>query len=237
MKKPFIYLLSAGLAVSMIANTSTTYAATSDANVTFTAPDTEGPVAPLNPEDINQPLNPGEEDGNTTGETGPLTLDYVSHLNFGDEPLDLANTADLEINAVTSNPSLQVSDRRQTGEGWNVTASLSSFVNNSTNSLNGATIILRNGLAASPLGGLQAPNVTNTLELTSDNIAATVVNANGVDASNILNTAQGLGTWVTSWLGTEGENENVLLTVPARTATAGDHSAEITWTLTSGPAN
>ena len=53
----------------------------------------------------------------------------------------------------------------------------------------------------------------------------------------------GLGTWLNRWFPTLDENrtfdmetnDNVTLEIPAGVATAGTHTATITWTLTDAP--
>lgn len=237
MKKPFIYLLTAGLAVSMISNTGTANAAQSDATVTFTVPETPVVVEPLQPTDPTQPLNPEPDEGVIPENRGMLAFDYISNFDFGNVPIDLANTDDQEIKVETVNPSVQVTDQRQTGQGWRVTGELSSFSSGNDTTLNSASITLNSGGALSPLANLNGPKVESDIELVSNGGAKDIATADAITDTGNLSTAEGLGTWVISWLESnqvEGK-DNVVLTVPARTATAGDHSAVITWTLYDGP--
>ena len=248
MKKPFIYLLSAGLAVSMIANTGAVEAVSTDssnATVTFTTP-TEAvlPVDPREPSENYPGIDLENEDnygldGNVTGNTGALTLDYISNINFedGDTEAPEANV----LNSTTLLPSLQVTDRRGTGEGWNVTAKAGEFslVEDDTNTptLVGYEMSFTGAVANSENGDLLAP-VTPNFTLSSNEAVATVASAAArTDAS--VTSAQGVGTWAIGWLAAEGEelNTNITLTVPQYEATEGTHSATIDWTLASGPAD
>ncbi|EAG2919091.1 WxL domain-containing protein [Listeria monocytogenes] len=52
--------------------------------------------------------------------------------------------------------------------------------------------------------------------------------------------SEGMGTWINRWFGatpndTASLNDNVQLTIPAGSATLGDHEATITWTLSDAP--
>lgn len=236
MKKPLVYLLTAGLAVSLISS-GTTYAvgpSESNATVNFTAPE-NNTVGPVDPTDPSQPnTDDPESNGNITGEEGPLSLDYVSHIDFGNQEI---STTEGIYESTTTEPYIQVTDVRGTGAGWDVTAQASNFsTEGDSASLPGSTITLSNGEAASA-AGLNEPYVESEIELSTGGEAANVVSAEPRVAEEPVNTAEGLGTWVTRWLAGEGstENENVILTVPASTATAGTHTATITWTLSTGP--
>lgn len=207
----------------------TAYAAESNANITFIggtgAPDVLDPDNPQNPFDPGNPPGDGYPDDTVTGNTGPLTLDYVSSFDFGSQAIE--STAET-YNSTTLRPFIQVSDRRGTGDGWQVRAQMSSFTNDGELSLQGASLILSDGSAISPgTGG--APTVIETINLISGGEAATVVTAD-ID--------QGLGSWLTRWFPTvdeSGLNDNVTLEVPAGTATLGEHVADITWTLYDAP--
>src|SRR5699024_11566534 len=60
-----------------------------------------------------------------TGNIGPLTLDYVSSVDFGTDEIE-GQTSMYEAEVLR--PFIQVSDRRGTGGGWAVTAKASHFV-------------------------------------------------------------------------------------------------------------
>lgn len=244
MKKPFTYLLTAGLAVSMITNTGTTYAESiypSEATVTFTAP--TGPVAPVDPKNPNNPNDdynpevPGEDgnhgmDGNVTGDTGLLTLDYVSNLNF--EPATITETT-RPLESTTIQPFIQVTDLRGEGTGWNIRAQAGNFRKGEKNTLIGSTIDFKEGTAASSNEELSKPDVFD-FQLTTGGAAADVASAAAKTTEDVTS-GQGIGTWAIGWLATETaeKNSKVVLTVPSFEASEGTHTAIIEWTLSDGP--
>jgi hypothetical protein len=199
----------------------------SDASITFTPGEDAPPV--VDPDDPSMPYDPDPNDPTEphdppTGDTGPLTLDYVSSVHFGEQMIE----ADTQIyESATLRPFIQVTDRRGTGEGWNVTAQASYFTSGEEVSLPGALLTFSGGEAVSTSTS-DAPRPHDPVTLYTGGDAANVVTA-GED--------QGLGSWITRWFPAEeaAYNDNVTLEVPAGAATTGEHAAVITWTLTSGP--
>lgn len=235
MKKPFICLLTTGLVFSMIVNTGITYAAESNATITFTPPtDVTAPVDPTNP---GEPF-PGDVDEEGTvpdseEAQGPLSLDFVTHIAFGNKNI---STSEQTYEALTSSPFVQVTDRRGTGAGWNITASASNFTMDSENTLPGAEINFANGTTVST-ANTPNPGINNNIQLVTGSSAVTVASASIKEDGAPLNTAEGLGTWVMRWLSDNETNENVTLYVPEASASEGTHTATINWTLTSGPSD
>jgi len=191
-----------------------------------------GPVEPSNPTNPTNPLFPGGPTDPTdipTGNTGPLTLDYVSSVEFGSHEISHRT---VEYSAISKKPFIQVSDRRGTGAGWSVIAKASKFTSGTTDTLPGAVLYFKNAMVNS-IGTGNSPTAVQTIALNTDGSTASPV----VSAT----TSTGLGTWLTSWLGTnpdenDGElNNNVTLKIPAGSATVGNHIATITWTLTDAP--
>ena len=230
MKKPLVSLLSLALAFTVVSpSLSAEGSAESQATVEFTAP-TE-PVAPVNPEDPTQPNPDAGDAGNITGQEGPLSLDYVSHLDFGNQ---IISTSQEVYEATTDLPYIQVSDLRGTGEGWEVIAQVSHFNNEGIDSLPGSSIQLNNGNAVST-STTDGPVINPSINLVTGRDPVNVVTAAPKEDGSTVSTAQGLGTWVMRWLGeSEGTNEKVTLTVPGSTASVGNHTATITWTLNAG---
>lgn len=243
MKKALVSLLSVALAfsaVTPIVSAEDGGSAKSNATVQFEAPK-EVDIKPLDPTD------PTKENGNVEGvpgeNRGALSLDFVSHLDFGNHEI---TNEEAIIPSETDKPYIQVTDLRGTGEGWHVTANASTFNTKDEsgeiieeNTLPAATITLSNGEAKSPSpyspGNL---DVENSISLVAGNEASsTVVSAKGRETGKPINTAEGLGTWLISWLNNsdEGPDNKVTLTVPAGSASKGTHTATITWTLSSGP--
>lgn len=199
----------------------------SNATVKFT-PATTIPevVDPTDPTEPFEPTEPNPTDP-PTGNVGPLSLDYVSSIDFGVNEI----SAETEVYHATSmKPFIQITDRRGTGEGWNVTAQMTEFTTNDIldASLPGAILTLSNGEALPALGTPVAPTSIQSVILSAGGAATQVISA-PIDT--------GLGTWINRWFPTESEelNDNVALSVPATSAMVGDHAATITWTLTDGP--
>lgn len=233
MKKPFIYLLTAGLAVSMVANTGTTYAVgTNSSNATVQFNQATGVVDPVDPE-APEEAYPGipTEDGTVTGQEGPLTLDYISNIDFGSQAV---STAEERIQTSTAAPFIQVSDRRGTGEGWNVQALAHSFTAAGVDTLPGSTISFLNGGTIST-STTAAPIVNPNIVLSTNGDAVNVVTAAAKEVAGPLSSAQGLGTWVSSWLTSYAPGSEVSLYIPEAASSAGTHVAQIDWTLTAGP--
>ena len=80
---------------------------TSNATVTFT-PGTE-PTGPVDPDDPSKPLDPP---GQGTGESGPLSIDYVPNITFGSQAISGSQKV---YNASELKPFVQVTDIRGTG--------------------------------------------------------------------------------------------------------------------------
>lgn len=164
-----------------------------------------------------------ETEATVTFEAGELSLITAPSFDFGVNTI----TAATEIyNAATTPTALTVSDLRGSGEGWAVTASLSSFELNSTGSgtttLNGAIITLNNGTVSAENGTTAtAPTAQASVQLTaggaSDNVVSAAANA-------------GQGVWSVNWT-----TENATLTVLPGTAQVGTSYAVIDWALQSAP--
>lgn len=199
--------------------------AESNANISFIAG--TGPVAPVDPLNPTDPLDTEDKDNPTdlpTGDTGALTLDYVSSINFGSHEVSSKS----EVYSSTSKkPFIQVSDRRGTGAGWSVSATASQFTDGTNNSLRGAKITFQNGEAVTGSSTSVAPASQQKVELPTDgSTSAAVMKATA---------NQGMGTWFNSWMATGATNEKVSIEVPGGSATVGDHQAKITWKLTDAP--
>ncbi|EAE7685630.1 WxL domain-containing protein [Listeria monocytogenes] len=186
--------------------------------------DPENPTKPIGPLDPSNPTDPG------TGNTGSLTLDYVSSVNFGEHEV---SSTEQSYSSTSRKPFIQISDRRGTGAGWKVTATATAFQNeDGAASLSGATLSFKNGETASASATATTPTAAQTVELPTDGTSIVSV----VSAKS----SEGMGTWINRWFGatpndTASLNDNVKLTIPAGSATLGDHEATITWTLSDAP--
>src|SRR5690606_7882454 len=201
---------------------------TSNASITFVPGEGTPPV--LDPTDPTQPFEPGVEPGDTsddpTNDAGPLTLDYVSSLDFGSHSIESEATI---YESTVLRPFIQVTDRRGIGDGWHVTAQLSAFANETETTLPGAVLTLKNGSVISTTTGGE-PTANDPVALYAGGAAEIVVNAQE---------NEGLGTWITRWFpvnpSVPNVNDSVTLEIPAGAATVGDHQATITWTLHDAP--
>ena len=196
----------------------------SKATITFEENNDETP--PLDPDDPTKDLDPADPD-DTTHQNGPLSLDYVSSIDFDSQKI---TGHEQEIYQSKSlKPFIQITDNRGTGVGWKVTAAASSFKNGADDTLSGSIITFKNGKVVTPTMGVAEPKPESTVALTTDGVATNVVNAE---------VGTGLGTWLNRWFPTSGEtglNDSVTLEIPAGVATVGTHEATITWTLTDAP--
>ena len=98
----------------------------SKATITFEVNDGETP--PRDPEDPTEPLDPTDPDNPTdepTHNKGPLSLDYVSSIDFGTQKINMYEKETYQSTSLK--PFIQITDNRGTGAGWKVTASASSF--------------------------------------------------------------------------------------------------------------
>lgn len=196
-----------------------------EVSVAFLPPIDKAPGV-LDPENPTEPLeNP---DDKPTNDSGALTLDLVPSISF---PQQVVAHETFNVQTDKQKPFVQISDRRNTDEGWMITAQMSHFRNVDTNSdsLLGATITFEGGKPSSPITSTEEPIVNQHIELVSGGEADTVMYA--IPGS-------GSGTWLTRWYDTD-ENEktqgNVFLTVPQGSAQVGDQEATITWTIQDVP--
>ncbi|CAM3619692.1 WxL domain-containing protein [Erysipelothrix sp. HDW6B] len=199
--------------------------ATSNVGVEFVAETPTEPVKPVDPTDPTKPLEPGDG-GEGTGNIGPLTIDYVPQISFGEQKLTRKVTT---MNSTTQKPFVQVTDVRGTGQGWNLQASLGEFTNG-THVLPNAKLVLENGaVKTGDTLDKNAPVTSNKIELTSskDNNFVDIMNAD---------TDHGMGTWITTWLAQDSKsNDKVTLNLDTRDARVGNYNATITWNLIQTP--
>lgn len=200
-------VLSLGVAVT-IGTTASAAPEGSTVTTKLKAPITTPPTGP-----IVTPTDPG---GNT-GQNGPLSLDYVSPLDFGEN--EISSKTQTFTAQGTNKLGLQVTDTRGTGVGWKVDVKISEFAGKKpTNTLKGAVLTLPIGtlVTGNEAGnGVAAPTPTSVkldLKDTSKTIFAAAVD-------------KGLGTWFS-----EFAKVDTTLEVPAGNY-ADEYSASLTWTL------
>ncbi|MFD1317663.1 WxL domain-containing protein [Loigolactobacillus zhaoyuanensis] len=221
-------LLAGGLATSVSAAVSQTEKST--ATATFT--DTTDPTNPIDPEDPD-PSNPGPGPG--TGETGPLTIDYVSDLDFGTHDVPKADATYTAANDKTTDGKaipnfVQVTDQRSGAvKGWTLTVMQDAqFTNDANGKLEGAQLKF-SGTAVTTTGNTEKAPTTHAVTL-DPGTSAVIMDA-GAGA--------GFGTWADKW-GKVTDEEDVstaTLKVPvAAHPDAATYTSNLTWTLTDVPA-
>jgi len=199
---------------------------TTTAKVTLVGGDTSKPVSPKDPDGSGGEF-PGDTldpDNKGTGSTGDLTIDYASNLVF-----DENSYADGLITATATNNRafVQVSDRRYTGDGWQLMLTPSVLTGQSDNQKiygDGASIEMGvTKFLASGATVRQYPLVTtaSTTRLPLGEMAK----VGQADAGT------GLGTWI--------YRLNYDTTAPTKLLVNGSHVSEtqtytgvMTWTLT-----
>ncbi|MCR8703944.1 WxL domain-containing protein [Weissella cibaria] len=229
---------------------------TTDAGVTFTpSTDPTNPVDPGNvdPSNPTNPVGPdGKEDGGK-GTQGPLSIDYVSAFDFGQQKISSADQtyyakAQSYKNGSPADTALfaQVTDNRGTGAGWTLTVQQAKQLNNGSSDLKGAQISMAD------LNAATQKDSEAGAALAGQNI--TLIPGEGAQTVMSATNGAGQGTWVTrmgdtdnliSETGTANDGSNrkvdksVSLFVPGTSnkVAAAKYSTNLTWTLTDTPAN
>lgn len=220
------------LTIGTLAVPTSVYAADSTASVTFKAND--NPTSPVDPENPDNPFTP---DKPATGEKGPLSIDYVSDLNFGSQEIttkdatyNAALTSGKDASGAAKNtPNFaQITDNTGASLGWSLKVQQVQQLSSGNDELKGAQISFANLQAVTnSASNAIAPAVAPGIELVP-----------GVDSPVTTAAAnQGEGTWVTRFGkdATEGANA-VQLSVPgASVKKATTYSSTLKWTLTQTP--
>lgn len=183
------------------------------------------PVDPTDPDNPNipNPIDPEDPDNPGTGERGPLSIDYVSNLKFGQHKITGKNSA---YKAKNANPFVQITDTRGAGDGWSLSAKMTEFTSGNK-VLTGATLGFTDGTvkAGSSSNISLAPTKSDIL---FDNR----------DSKQVMNAKDkgGRGTWLTVWSGTDQANDAIQLSVVAGTPEANTtYTSTITWELEDAP--
>ncbi|EGO9130439.1 WxL domain-containing protein [Enterococcus faecalis] len=223
MKK--LFLGTSVLVMSLFISAQTTHAevkskAESKSEVKTVPGDATEPILPKDPTDPDKP-NP---DKPGTGNTGPLTIDHVPSIEFGEQEI---KEKEATYNAKTEHPYVQVSDRRATGAGWNLKVSIDEFKNeDQKQTLKGAELTLKNGDIKTTSGNVSEKPQGSNVTLNKD-----------LQVIMQAQTDQGMGTWLDVFSGEKDDNPNVQLKVPAGSARAKQgYSSIIHWELSDAPA-
>ncbi|UQF37546.1 WxL domain-containing protein [Vagococcus lutrae] len=201
------------------------------------------PVDPLNPEQPVDPTDPTDPEGKPQpGTPGPLSIDFASSFNFGDNKITskdeiyyagLQKYKDKDTDQeLREGPNyVQVTDNRGTLAGWTLKVKQTKqFETDDSHKLDGAKITLING----------------NINTVSESAPATAVDKIEIDNMNedlLVMSAKkdaGAGTFLTRW-GNEDlaeSKENVQLFVPGKAVKKkAQYKTSFVWTLTDVPGN
>ncbi|MGM0258655.1 hypothetical protein IGK73_000490 [Enterococcus sp. AZ102] len=248
-------MLSAMLlpAVALAEETGAVY--TSNGAVTFTAnTDPTKPVDPLNPENPITPTDPTnpDENGNpgevTPGTAGPLSIDFASSLQFGEQKITSTTETyyaatqkyTTKDGTATEGPNyVQVTDNRGTEKGWVLKVKQNGqFKNTDGKELVGAKITLNQGNVVTNSSSTK-PVGKEIIELTP---ASDTPDSENYGAESIVMNAEkggGAGTYLHAW-GSDAETaaKSIALEVPGSTTKyATQYTTTFTWILSEIPEN
>ncbi|MCA5013468.1 MULTISPECIES: WxL domain-containing protein [unclassified Enterococcus] len=220
--------------------------AKSDAKVTFKEDDGET-TPPVNPGEPDPDPNPGEPDPEPGGggSKGPLRVDYVSNLRFGEQKISgsskeyhptLVKWNFEDATSIYIPHFIQVTDNRGSNEGWTLSVERSEFATTENEVLTGAELVITNGevVSISDMPAETTPGVVQQTVTIPVGSAATVMTA----AEN-----QGMATWSYSFgqpisndaasTDPTAVNNDVTLKVPGTAKKIADkeYTSNITWTL------
>ena len=203
--------------------------------------DTELPDNPLAPGNSLKP-----SDDNKTGGAGPLSIDYVSDIAFGQNKTSGKTEiykAELDTfkDGTKAPISAQVTDKRGSNAGWTLTAKQESLFKQSKGNevLKGTILRLNNPNLSSKdnmTSGIPNSNVLPTVQA----VKLSAKDSGEAGNEQIVATAakdKGMGQWVTRYgIDNDEAKESVTLEVPGNSKKVKDtYSTSILWTLTDSP--
>lgn len=200
----------------------------SQGDVTFKVDD--GKTPPVDPTDPGTEVTP-EEPGESTD--GPLSIDHVSNLHFGEQLISAKSTTYYAaLEKVTKGEDkievpnyVQVTDKRGSNEGWYLSVQQDKqFATGENVELLGAVLSLSNTqVKTTPDNKSKAPTAVSEISLVPGGAGVSVLSANK---------DEGMGLWIGSF-GNEATGANsVSLQVPGESAKqSAKYSTTLTWTL------
>lgn len=193
---------------------------------------------PNNPENPNEKVTPENPDDHEKGTKGPLSINYVSNLHFGEQVIsgnDQTYFAKLDkvkqgSKTVEVPNFVSVTDNRGTNAGWKLKVKQNAQFKSGNSELTNAALSLSNPVVNSVTDAQYVPTTFKNK----------VTLAPGGDAVEITTAVKnkGMGDWTTAFgKGTEQGKQSVSLFVPGTTAKekGAKYSAELTWTLEDTP--
>jgi hypothetical protein len=227
--------------------------AESKANVTFKADDEGSTTDPGNPGEPDGPGEPDEGDGDN-GNGGPLRIDYVTNINFGEQTISGSNAEYHPLlTPWTHNKGqesekrvfipqfVQVTDNRGTNEGWELQVSRSQFAAEGTE-LTAAELAVSNAEIK------KMSDIADGFEPTGKRTFTVPLEEEGAQRVVLAGEDKGMATWGYSFgpavsadkasTDETERNEDVTLSVPGTTKKLENkqYTSNITWTLVAGEA-
>ncbi|MDK1716939.1 WxL domain-containing protein [Dellaglioa algida] len=233
-----IVLTTLGLVAAPAVSADNTQTITEKGQVGFT--DNIDPTDPTDPTEPGTPIDPTDPN---PGTPGPLSIDYISNLDFSLDNKVSGNTATyyaqpIKVKDSTGKESkranyLQITDNRGTNIGWKLSVTQNSQFNNGKADLDGAVLKMSGQVFNSTnMDGTTTPTALN-------NGVVTPTVGKSVDVVSAAK-GQGMGTWTDSFgTYTDGSDKDtsmkaVSLEVPGKTAKEVNttYKTDLTWTLT-----
>lgn len=182
------------------------------------------------PVDPDQDRDPSKIDPNWNPDLEhelELAINYIEPIDFGAVGIE---SRDMEIEAETKVPYIQLTDLRNISGGWKLEVSGSELKNSQNNAtIEGVKIELKNGeVKSSPKGNVQSPSIFNDISIILDNTSvSTIMNAES---------GKGKGTWLGVWEeDSTGKNQKVIMKIPSGKARVGKYETTLNWTLIDTP--
>ncbi|MHC5228243.1 WxL domain-containing protein [Enterococcus sp. LJL99] len=245
MKKGFLVATSL-LAVSLIpivASAEDGGSIESNAYISIEKNDGSETEVPVNPIEPTKPVKPvpeidGEENPHPPSTKGPLSINYVSNLRFGNQKAQ-GNDAVYRVKpdqviddkeSVIEVPNyIQITDNRGTNVGWRLTVKQNGAFKNGSNSLTGTELVFTNPTLSAKSGKADtAPTTNSTFTLTAAGQEALVMEAKA---------GHGMGTWIDRFGETNQQAQSsIQLKIPGDSKkVAGFYKTSLVWTLSDSP--
>lgn len=239
-------VLASGLSIASLSSEGVSAATTSvntTGNVTFKEDNT--PVAPMDPTNPNKPVDPTNP---VTPTNGPLSIDYASSFNFGEQKISAKDetyyasfdTVKNTGGGVVNKPNwVQVTDKRGTNAGWKLQVQqgvqFSTTQNGISKELKGAQIKIKNGTVATTTDN-KATAPTASTEVTL--IPGTSSQAGAAQDVMTAQSNQGMGTWVDAFGSSTTGDKSISLSIPGISEKVKDakYTTQLTWLLNDTPA-
>lgn len=196
------------------------------------------PMDPTNPQK-DKPIKDNPSDPVEPGTTGPLTIDRISNIHFGQQKISaedqtyFAQPADIILSNGThsSVPNyIQLTDKRGSNVGWKLQVTQEDqFKTTDQKALQGAQVTFTNGVT----------NKEGTNKANAPKAQTPVVFDKFGQAKTIMTAAAGtgMGTWFENFGNATNMSKSISLSVPGNSAKEQKgYSTTFTWTLLDSPA-